>query len=227
MGVIINVLVIVVCGLIGMRLKSGISPRFHERIMGGIALCILAIGIDGSLQGNNTMVTILSIVFGSIIGEALDIDKSVIQGVGKLQGLIKKDGLAGDDTFSQGFISAVMIFCIGSMTILGALQLGLRGDNTMLYTKSILDGITAILLGSSLGLGVAFSAVPVLVIEGGIAILAGVLAPVLSDVVVNEIIAVGSLMLVGLSFNMLNLTELKILNYTPAMLLPPLFLLFF
>ncbi|MGF3115182.1 DUF554 domain-containing protein [Facklamia sp. P13064] len=222
MGVIINGIVIVICSLIGMGLKAGIPVKIHERLMHGIALCVLAIGIDGTLAGENTIVMILSIVVGAMIGESIDIDQKVTYGISLIEKKISKPG--SDSQLGQGFISAAMIFCIGSMSILGSLESGLTGDNTTLYTKSILDGITAILLSSSLGAGVLLSAIPVIIIQGLLVILAGFLAPILSVAVVNEIIAVGSLLLIGLGMNILNITELKILNYTPAIFLPPIFL---
>lgn len=222
MGVIINSLVIAVCSLIGMRLQAGIPPRIHKRLMQGIALCVLAIGIEGSLSGENTIIMILSMVVGTIIGEAVDIDTKISQAINWVEKKVNRQDK--ESQLGQGFISAIMIFCIGSMSILGSLESGLTGDNTTLYTKSILDGITAILLSSSLGAGVLLSAIPVLLLQGSLVILAGLLAPFLSVAVVNEIIAVGSILLIGLGFNILKITELKILNFTPAIFLPPIFM---
>lgn len=222
MGVIINGAIIVICGILGLRLAGGIPDQIHQRVMQGIALCVLAIGIDGALGGQETIVLILSMVFGAMIGEWIDIDAWIKGGIQKLEQKYARGN--GQQDLGPGFVAGVMIFCIGSMSILGSLEAGLTGSNTTLYTKSILDGITAILLGSSFGAGVILSAIPVILMEGAIVLLAGVLAPVLSDAVVHEIIAVGSLLLVGLAFNMLNLSDLKIMNYTPAMLLPPFFM---
>lgn len=223
MGVIVNGIVIVCSALLGMGLKTGIPQRMHQRLMQGIGLCVLAIGIDGSLASQNILIVILAMVMGTLIGEGFDIDGLVYKGVAWMESKMSQPGVGNQ--FSQGFISATMILCIGSMSILGSLELGMRGDNTTLYTKSILDGITAILLSSSLGVGVVFSAIPVVFFEGLIVIFASFLAPILSTAVINEIIAVGSILLIGLGLNILEITDLKILNFTPAIFLPPIIML--
>lgn len=225
MGVLINGLVIIVFSLVGLLLRGGIQPRIHERLMQGIALCILTIGIQGTISGKNTIVMILSMIVGTYIGERIDIDKAVTNGIHFLElKFVGQKKEAVDNQFGQAFISAVMIFCIGSMAILGSLEAGLQGDNTTLYTKSILDGITALLLASSLGVGVAFSSIPVVIVEGCIMLMAQVLAPILSDAVVTEIVSVGSLLLIALALNIMNVTNFKVLNHIPAMLLPPVFI---
>lgn len=225
MGAIVNAVAIVVCAVIGVQLRSGIPSRVQTSLMQAIGLCVLSIGIAGAIQGNNTMVMILSIVVGTLIGEWIDIDRRVISGVSKLEQKIGK-GTAKYGDLSQGMISAAMIFCIGSMAIVGSLESGLIGDNTTLYTKSILDGITSILLASSLGIGVALSAIPVLIIQGGITLFAGFLEPWLPADVVTEVICVGSVLLVGLGLNMIDVTKFKIMNFVPAIALPILFMLF-
>lgn len=224
MGAIVNSLTIIVCGTIGMVFNTGISPRFHERLMQGVGLCVMTLGIAGVIQGQETIVMILSIVIGTLIGEALDFDRLVTKGVKSLEEKVKH--LDQFKNLGQGFISASLIFCVGSMAILGSLESGLIGDNTTLYTKSILDGITAILLASSLGAGVILASVPVLVIQGSITLFAVFLEPLLPYAVITEVICVGSILLIGLGFNMLGITQLKILNFTPAIFLPMLLMLF-
>lgn len=225
MGVIINALSIAIAGSLGLLINTGIPTRFHERLMQGVALCVVAIGITGTIAGSNTLIMIISIVLGTVIGEGIDIDKKVINAIQFFESKVQHSDKVGN--LGQGFISASMIFCIGSMAILGSLELGLTGDNTTLITKSILDGITSILLGSSLGAGVILAAIPVLILQGGITLLAGFLAPFLSQAIIAEMIAVGSLLLIGLGLNMLEVTQLKIMNFTPAMFLPPILMLIF
>lgn len=226
MGVIVNTLVIVVSAFIGLQIRSGIPARMHERTMQGVGLCVLGIGIAGVIQGSETVVTILSIVIGTFIGESIDIDRRVVEGVDYLENRFAK-GNRGPNNLAQGFIGATMLFCIGSLSIVGSLEAGLTGDNTMLYTKSILDGITAILLASSLGGGVVLGAIPVFFLQGALVLLASLLQPFLSAEVITEVICVGSILLVGLSLNILGVTKLKIMNFTPAIFLPVLLMLFF
>lgn len=221
-----NGLAIVVASFVGIFLRQGIPERIHDGMMRAIGLAVILIGINGAIQGQETLIMILSIVIGAFIGELIDIDRRVIQGVDKLKNkFIGQD--SNSDRITQGFLSATMIFCIGSMAIIGSLESGLTGDNSTLYTKSVLDGITSFLLASSLGHGVLFSAVPVVIWQGFIYIFATILEPLLSAAIITEVISVGSILLIGLGLNMVNATDLKIMNYTPAIFMPMILMLFF
>lgn len=220
-----NAVTIIVCGLIGIVFKAGIPERYNERIMHGIGLSVLAIGIVGILSLENTIVMILSILSGAILGETLRIEE-------KVNGLVKSiekntTHVKSFKNLGEGFITATMIFCVGSMAIIGPLESGLAGDNSTLYAKSIMDGIVSILLGSSLGAGVILSSVPVLIYEGGLIALAALVGPLLGPAVINEIVVVGSLLLIGLGLNLLDITDLKLMNYTPAVIFPVIFMQFF
>lgn len=225
MGAIVNAVAIIVCSLIGLKIRSGIPERVQKSLMQAVGLCVLSIGIAGAIQGNNTIVMILSIVIGTLIGEWFDIDRRLLSGINKVEKKVGK-GSAKYGDLSHGMVSAAMIFCIGSMAIVGSLESGLIGDNTTLYTKSILDGITSILLASSLGIGVALASIPVLLIQGSIIIFAGLLEPWLPADVITEIICVGSVLLVGLGLNMIEVTQFKIMNFVPAIILPVIIMLF-
>ncbi len=218
MGAIVNAVTIVICGIIGIIFKAGISERFNERIMHGIGLCVLVLGIVGVITVENTMVMIVSVLLGAITGEALKLEERLVNSVKKIEDKVKH--LNYVNNLGEGFIAATMIFCVGSMAIVGALESGLLNNHSTLYAKSILDGIVSILLASSLGAGVILSSLPVLLYEGAITLLAGLMAPYLSDIVINEVVVVGSLLLIGLGLNLLEITELKIMNYVPAMLFP-------
>ena len=219
LGVIVNALAVVVGSVFGLLFKKGIPEKFSDAVMKGIALCTLYIGISGSLKGSNTIVLIISIVIGAAAGTALDID-GFLNSVGKkLEGKMKRK--SEKTSLAQGFVTASLLFCVGAMTIVGSLNAGLTGDNEMLFTKSVLDFISSIMLTVSLGIGVMFAAAFVFVFQGAIALLAGVLAPVLSTAAVNEIICAGSLMIVGMGLNMLGATKLKVANYIPALFLAP------
>lgn len=224
MGAIVNAIVIAVCGIIGVAFKAGIPERFNERVMHGIGLCVVVLGIVGVITMENSIVMIISVLLGAITGEALRLEERLTTGVKKIESKVKH--LRGASNLGEGFIAATMIFCVGSMAIVGSLESGLLNNHSTLYAKSILDGIVSILLGSSLGAGVILSSIPVLLYEGGIILLATSMAPYLPDVVINEVVVVGSLLLIGLGLNMLNITELKIMNYVPAMLFPILIMQF-
>lgn len=218
MGAIVNTITIIVCGIIGVTLKTGISKRFNERIMHGIGLCVLVLGIVGVITVENPIVMIISVLLGAITGEALNLEKRLTTTVAKVEERTKH--LKGLGNLGEGFIASTMIFCVGSMAIVGSLESGLLGNHTTLYAKSVLDGIVSILLASSLGAGVILSSVPVLIYQGGMTLLAGTMAPFLSDMVINEVVVVGSLLLIALGLNMLDITELKVMNYVPAMFFP-------
>lgn len=218
MGTIINSLAIVIGGTIGLFFKKGLPSTLSTNIMNGLALCVLYIGISGSFKSENTLILILSMVIGVMIGEVLDLDKRV----GQFGDLIEKKVKRKNDSvsISEGFVTASLLFCVGAMAIVGSIQEGLSGNREMLLTKSMLDGISSIIFSSSLGIGVIFSAGLVLVYQGGITLLASTLAPYLTDSVVNEMTGVGSLLIIGLALNMLKVTNLKIMNYVPAIFIP-------
>lgn len=218
MGAIINAVVVFICGSIGAFLNTGIPSRISDTIMKGIGLCVIVIGLEGALAGEETIIMIVSIVLGILVGEGLDFHQRVNDRLQTLEKRVIKT--ENKPSLAQGLISAALIMCVGSMTIIGSLEAGLVGDNTTLLTKTVIDGTTAILLASSLGIGVAFASVPILVIEGSLTIFAVFLEPVLPPIIITEVIAVGSLLLIGLGLNIMNITDLKIMNYTPAMFFP-------
>ncbi len=218
LGAIVNTLTVLVGGLLGLLLKKGISERFSEIIMKGIALCVLFIGISGSLTGSNVIISIVCIVIGGIIGEALKLESGITKIGDKLQEKLPKGD--GQTSISKGFVTASLVFCVGAMTIVGALQSGIEGDHSTQFTKAILDGIGAIVFASSMGAGVLLSAGSVLIIQGSITLMAQWIAPLLTDVIISQMTNIGSILIMGLSLNMLGLTKLKVMNYVPAILLP-------
>ncbi|SEQ19447.1 hypothetical protein SAMN04488558_10667 [Ignavigranum ruoffiae] len=225
MGAVINAIVVTVSGLIGLLLKKGIPYNLHQRLMEAIGLAIMAMGIAGIMQGKNTLVMILSMILGVFIGELLDIDARVIQFANSLGARLVRRNSASQIDWVQGFISGTMLTCVGSMSIIGALESGLLGNNTTLYTKSIIDAITSILLASSLGPGVVLSAFSVLILEGGLILGASFLSPLLPQPVISEVVCMGSILLVALGLNILEITKFKVLNFTPAIFMPILLML--
>ena len=222
LGVIVNTIAVIVGSSFGLLCQKGISSKFSDAIMTGIALCTVYIGISGALKGENTIVLILSMVFGAALGTALDIDGRLNR-IGEYveKRFSRKGEKAG---IAQAFVTASLLFCVGAMTIVGSLTAGLTGDNEMLFTKSVLDLISSSMLAVSLGIGVLFSAAFVFAMQGAIVLLAGLLEPVLTAAAINEIICSGSLLIIGLGLNMLGITKIKVANYLPAFLFAPVFL---
>jgi len=218
LGTIVNTAAVIIGGFIGLLLQKGLPEKIAQTVMAGLGLCTLYIGISGCLKGENTIVTILSIVIGSIIGEVLDLDKALSHLGKALEGKFKKEGQK--TSIAEGFITASLLFCVGAMTIVGSLQSGLTGNHEMLFAKSMLDFVAAIIFASSLGIGVLFSSVFVLIYQGSITLLAGFISPYLGDAVIAEMTCVGSLLIIGLALNMLNITKIKVMNYIPAIFLP-------
>jgi uncharacterized membrane protein YqgA involved in biofilm formation len=217
----VNSAAIILGGSIGLALKKGLSDRIASAVMNALALCVLYIGVSGMLKGENILITILSMVFGTLVGEWIDLDKKINQLGDEIESRVSSENK--EHSVSNGFVTASLLFCVGAMAIVGALQSGLTGNHDTLFAKSLIDGIAAIVMASSLGIGVLLSAGLILVYEGGITLFANVLAPLLTDSVINEMTCVGSLLIVGLALNMLKLTNLKIMNYAPAVFFPILF----
>lgn len=223
-GAIVNGFAVVLGGSIGLFLNKGLSKRISAAIMNGLALCVLYIGFSGAMAGENIMITIGSMVTGVIIGEGMDLDRKVNQlGIFMETKFGTKKNTV---SISEGFVTASLLVCVGAMSVVGALQSGLTGNHETLLAKSLIDAVAALVLASSLGMGVLLAGGLVLVYEGSISLLAGMLAPLLTDSVINEMTCVGSLLIIGLALNMLKITDLKIMNYTPAVFIPILFGLF-
>ena len=220
LGVAVNVATVVCGSLIGLIFKKGISKKYSDAVMLGIGFCTLLIGVQGMLKGENVLVAIVSMVLGAIVGTAADIDGK-LNGAGEFLSKKLKKGEGEKVSIAEGFVTASLLFCVGAMTIVGSLNSGLKGDHTMIFTKSVLDFFSSMMLSASLGIGVIFAAIFVFVFQGGIVLLAGLLEPLLSDGAIAEITCVGSLMIIGLGLNILGATKIKIANYLPALVLVP------
>lgn len=219
MGVIVNALAIAIASGLGMLVKAGIPERITKTVMAGLALSIIVMGIDGTMSTENLTLMIISITLGSLIGEWIDLDRRLNNFAHHLEKrLVGSKG--GESKFAEAFVTATLVVCVGSMAIIGSLQSGLQGDHTTLYIKSVLDSIFTFLLASTQGAGVALSALAVLFYQGGITLLSGFLEPLLSEAIITEIVAVGSLMLIALGLNMLDVTKIRVMNMVPAMLIP-------
>ena len=222
LGTIVNAAAILAGGALGLLLKKGLPDRLKTAITQGVGLIVLYIGFSGALKGQNTLAATLSMVTGGLIGTALDLDGLLNRFAHRLETVLVKNAAPGN-TFGEGFVSATLLFCVGAMAVVGSLNSGLTGDHEVLFTKSLLDGVTSIVFASALGPGVLLSALPVFLYQGAITLLAQVLAPVLSTAVVAEMTCVGSLLIVVIGTNMLKITDIKVMNFLPAIFLPILF----
>lgn len=221
-GVIVNVATIIFGSCIGLIFKKGISKKYSDAVMTGIGLCTMLIGVQGMLKGQNVLVSIISMVIGAIIGTAVDFDKR-LNGAGDfISKKLRKNSDADKVSLAEGFVTASLLFCVGAMTIVGSLNSGLKGDHSMIFTKSVLDFFSSMMLSASLGVGVIFAAIFVLFFQGGIVLLAGFLEPILSDAAIAEITCVGSLMILALGLNLTGISKFKVANYIPALFFAPL-----
>lgn len=218
-GTFVNTATVILGSTVGLLFKKAIPDRLNDMLMKGLGLCTLYLGFSGALKGENALIMILSMIIGTVIGEGIDIDKHVSAFFTKLEKRFTKPDRAGPG-IAEGFISASMLFCIGSMTLVGSLNSGLLNDHTMLLTKSMLDLCSSMLFASTMGIGVLLSAVFVLLYQGALTLLASLLAPVLTATVIAEMTCVGSLIIIGTGLNLLGITKLKLMNFLPAMFLP-------
>ncbi|PKM72715.1 MAG: DUF554 domain-containing protein [Firmicutes bacterium HGW-Firmicutes-16] len=234
LGTIVNTLTIIFGATVGILIKGGLAKRFEETIFSAIGLAVMFIGLGGALSGflvfengalstQYTMMMVLSLVLGAVVGESLNIERRLDRLGDWIKGKMPKK-LAGN-TFTDGFVTASMLFCVGAMAIVGSLEDGLNGNFSILFAKSVLDGITSVLLASSLGIGVAVSAAPVLIYQGGITLLSQVLRPLLSDTLISQMSCVGSILIVAIGVNMLFGKKIKVGNLLPAIFFPIIFAL--
>jgi uncharacterized membrane protein YqgA involved in biofilm formation len=217
----INMATVHVGSLIGIFFRNRIKEKYVETIFAAIALCTAAIGIMSAVKTEHIIVVIVCLVVGSVIGEALRIDDRIESAGTWLNGKLFR-GREGSSRFAEGFVSASILFCVGSMTIMGSLEAGIRGDYSIILAKSVLDLISSMAFGAAMGIGVTFSVFFILVYQGGITLLAGLAAPYLSEMVVTEMSAVGGVMLMGMAVNMLELSDkrIRLANMLPAIFLP-------
>ncbi len=218
LGTWVNCIAIALGGCVGLIAKRGISEKLNRSIMSALALCVFYIGISGALECQNILVVILSMVIGTLIGEGLDFDEKIRRLGDRLEKCVNKNG--ADGTIAKGFVTASLLFCVGAMAIVGPLQSGISGNHETLFAKSLMDAVAAAVLASTLGVGVSLSAGFVLIYQGAITLCASFLEPLLTDVIIAEMTCTGSIIIVALAFNMLKVTNIKVMNYIPAIFIP-------
>ena len=234
LGTLINVAAILLGGFIGLFLKKGLSQKLIDSVMKAIGVAVMFVGIsgaltgllkitDGEIQTSGTMLMIISLILGTFIGELLKIEDR-LESVGeKLKTAVKsKDG----GNFVEGFVTTTLIFCVGAMAIVGSLEDGLTGNFTTLAAKSILDGIMALIVASTMGVGVLFSAIPVFLYQGAITLLSEFISPILSDSLVLNLSYIGSALIFAIGVNQVFGKKIKTGNMLPALLIPIIYELF-
>lgn len=226
-GVLVNAAAVVLGSSIGLLFQKGIPEKITTSVMNGIGLFVLYVGAKGAIitEGSSGLVTILSLVIGAVIGSLFDFDEKLTRFGEALQ---KRFNVKeGKNSFAEGFVYATLLMCVGAMSIVGSMESGLTGSHDTLFAKSVLDGVTALILTSSLGIGVGFAAISLLVYQGGLTLAAQAVSGFLTPVMINQMTVVGSLLIIGIALNVLNITKLKLANYVLAPFIPLLLLPFF
>lgn len=222
LGTIVNSLAIIAGALVGLGFKNGIPEKYNKTVMQAIGLSVLLIGMKGALGCNDLLIIIISLAIGSLIGELIGIE-NYLERLGKF---LERRFSKGSSTFSAGFVTASLMYCVGSMAIVGSLESGLTGNHATLFAKATLDGIVGIILSSSLGIGVLFASVSVFVYQGAITLLAGLLKPLLVPGVIAQMSAVGGLLIMALGFNMIREIKIRVGNMLPAIFIPLIYYVF-
>ncbi|WPX08725.1 DUF554 domain-containing protein [Anaerocellum danielii] len=232
LGTIVNTAAVIIGSILGLVLKFGIPERFKSTIMQAISLSVIFIGISGVLQGifkvlnsgridrQYIMLMIFSLVIGGLAGEILKIEDFLDRLGERIKKAVSKVIKSENSTFTEGFVTASLVFCVGAMAIVGSLEDGLNRNFSILFAKSILDGVTSVIFSATLGIGVMFSSVAVLIYQGSITLLAGLIKPFLTDTVVLQMSMVGSVLIFAIGLNMLGVSKIKVGNLLPAIFVP-------
>lgn len=228
LGVIVNTVAVIIGSLIGLLFRKGIPQRVTGAVMTALGVCTLAIGIDGAMGDPNILITIASMVLGVLIGTLLDLDGKINrlgQFVEQKMTKGKETAKDGTSTIAQGFVTASLLFCVGAMTIVGCLNAGISKNYDMLFTKSMLDFTSSMMMSVSLGIGVILASSFVFVFQGALVLLAGALEPLLTEAAIAEMTCAGSLMILLLGFNLLGIKgahgSFKVANFLPALVIAP------
>jgi len=219
LGTIVNGLAIVIGAWLGLRLKH-FSFDMKETVMKAIGLAVIVLGFTMALEGQEFLLIIFSLAIGGVIGERWNIEGKLNEAGGWLERRMKKQT---DGQLAEGFVAATLLFVVGAMAIIGALDSGFRQDHSVLFTKSVLDGFSSIVFAATMGIGVMFSAIPVVIYQGSIAIAATFILQWLPeewmDLIISEITAVGGIMIIGIGLNLLGIPKIRIANLLPAIIL--------
>jgi len=217
LGTLFNAITVIVGSILGLLIKKRLPKRFVDIVFMALGLFTLILGIMMALQAKEWLLMVFSLVLGGLLGEWIQIEKRLEVGANRLKANIKMDS----EKFTEGLTTAFMLFCVGSLTILGAFEEGLGKPPNLLITKGVMDGFSSIALSAAFGIGGLFSVVPLVLYQGGLTIFASYLAPILSDGMINELSAVGGVMIVGIGITILQIKELPVINLLPALFISP------
>lgn len=226
-GVIFNTLTVIVGSLIGLAFKKGFPKKLTDAVMCGIGLCTIYIGISGAINAGsdaraNPVAPIIAVALGVLIGTLIDIDRHLTRLGDTVERKFSQpstDGTQSKGRIAEGFVSACLLFCVGSMTIVGGINAGVSGDNTLYFTKGTLDFVSSIALSVSFGAGVLLSAAFVFLFQGGLVLAAGLIEPYLTSHMIAEMNCVGCLLIVVIGLNLMGITKIKVANFLPAILI--------
>ena len=221
LATIINVILILLGSAAGLLFKNLISERLMSILTHALGLCVLGIGISSMIGTQDTLCVIVCMAAGTVLGNAIDIERR-LEGAGDLLRARLLKGGGGNSRFTEGFVSAAVLFCVGAMAITGSIEAGLNHNYEIIISKGVIDGVTSISFAATMGVGVAFSTIPLLVYQGGITLLAGWVGPYLPGAVITEMTAVGGTLIAAIAINMLGLgkEKIKVGNMLPAIFLP-------
>ena len=219
-GVLVNTGTVIAGSLLGLLFKKGIPERVSRAVMIALGLFTLYIGMDGALGAQSPLIVVASLVLGAIVGTLLDID-GAINRLGQWAETKVRRGEGEQVSVAEGFVSASLLFCVGAMTVNGAIEAGIQDANSLFFTKALMDLFSSMMLASALGLGVLFSAAFVFVFQGLLVLLAGVIAPALTPFAVAEMTAAGSLIMIALGLNIIGVSKIKVADYLPAIVFAP------
>ncbi len=221
-GTLVNTATVLAGGVLGSLMGSGLSEKIKETVITGMSLVVVVLGMKMALESGNILIVLGSIVIGGIIGELLGIQSRLDSLGDLLEGKVKSSSFLSRGRFSQGFVTASLVFCVGPMTILGSIQDGLSGDSSLLLVKSMLDGFAAMAFASVLGMGVTCSALVVLIVQGVITLGASFFSDILTADMITELSATGGVIMIGIAVHMLELKKIRIANFLPALVTAPL-----
>ena len=213
LGSVINALAILAGGALGLMLHGRLPEKMRQVVFQGLGLCVLVIGMQMALQGKNGLLVVLSVLIGGVVGEALNLEDRFAGLAGKLKGLVR----SSNTRFVDGMVNASLIYCIGAMAILGSFDEGIRGDHSILFSKSLLDGFASIALASTYGSGVLFSAFPVLIYQGLLTLFASSFQAYFSDYLIAQLTATGGTLILGIGINLLGLTVIRLSSLLPSL----------
>lgn len=217
-GTLVNFGAVIIGSTIGLIIHRNLPKRYVKLVFQIMGLFTLVLGFKMASEGQELLVMIFSLILGGLLGEVLKIE----DWINSLGDRVKRLTKSKSDTFSEGLITAFLLFCVGSMTIVGAIEEGMGGNPELLLIKSLMDGISSIALTVAFGIGVLFAAIPLLIFQGGLTFLASQAGEFIDPVVITEVTAVGGVILIGLGLNLLEIKKIKVVNLLPAMLIVPL-----